>query len=191
MAPKFRTSVIWSNIRISGITILDGVRYGIYLKSTHTRGGWTKNVRMTNITMHGVQTAIKIDLNYFPAFSTPHIPGGIEQDLPAGLTRVPDYWRILAAPVLPEKGVPHFRDIALSDFQADGIKTAIDVSAAQDAPMERFTLERIDIEAERAGSIQHTDQWRIDRVRVRARDGQPLKEEDMRQTTGTIDVLKP
>jgi polygalacturonase len=177
------------NIRISGITMLAGVRYGIYLKSTHTRGGWTDDVQMTDITMHGVHTAIKIDLNYFPAFSTPHIPQGIEQNLPHGLTHVPDYWHTLAAPVSPERGVPHFRDIRLSNIHADGAKTAIEANAAQDAPMEQFTLNHIDLSAEHAGSIQHTDRWQLRDVRVNAHDGQALAEEDMRQTTGKIDVL--
>ena len=176
------------NISISGITILAGVHYGIYLKATHTRGGWTENVRMSDITMHGVQTAIKIDLNYFPAFSTPRIPEGIEHNLPPGLTSVPDYWHVLAAPVDPKKGVPHFRDVTLSNIRADDVKTAVDVNAAADAPMERFTLRNIEIDAEHGGSIRYTDRWTLENVRIRAQDGQPLTRQDMRQTSGSIDL---
>ena len=169
--------------------MLAGVRYGIYLKSTHTRGGWTDDVQMADITMHGVQTAIKIDLNYFPAFSTPHIPSGIEQNLPEGLTSIPDYWHTLAAPVSAERGVPHFRNVTLSNLHADGAKTAIEGNAAQDAPMEQFKLDHIDLTAEHAGSIRHADRWQIRDVRVHARDGHALTQEDMRQSTGKIDVL--
>jgi hypothetical protein len=176
------------NISVSNITILNGVRYGIYLKSTHTRGGWTDNVSMSDLTMHGVQTAIKIDLNYFPAFSTPKIPDGIGHNLPPGLKHIPEYWHILAAPVDPQKGVPHFRNVTLVNIRGDGAKTAIDVNAAADAPMEHFTLKNIELSAEHAGAIRHTDQWTIENVRIHAHDSQSLTEEDMRQTHGSINV---
>jgi polygalacturonase len=176
----------FKNIRVSGITILGGVRYGIYLKSTHTRGGWTDDIKMSHITMRGVKTAIMIDLNYFPAFSTPKIPPGIENNLPPGLKSIPSYWSILAAPVSPALGTPHFRDITLSDIQAVDCDTAISVNAAPDAPLERFTLEHIHIDARHAGSIRHTLEWKFDDVHVHAADGLPLALEDNRQTIGAI-----
>lgn len=176
------------NIRITGITILSGVRYGIYLKSTHTRGGWTQNVQMSDIAMHGVQTAIKIDLNYFPAFSTPRIPQGIEANLPPTLHQIPEYWKTLTAPVPREKGTPHFRDISFVGITADGARTAIEVNATQDAPMERFSLKHVHLTAQHAGSIHHTLDWRLTDVQIRAKDQLTL--EDMRGTTGTINVTR-
>jgi polygalacturonase len=174
------------NIRISGITILGGVRYGIYLKSTHTRGGWTDDVTMSHISMRGVKTAIMIDLNYFPAFSTPKIPEGIEKNLPPGLQSIPRYWSTLAAPVPPALGTPHFRDVTLSNIRAVDCDTAISANAAADAPLERFTLQHIDIEAQHAGSIRHTRGWKLDDVRIRARDGRGVKLDDDREIAGTI-----
>jgi len=174
------------NVRISNIKMLAGVRYGIYLKSTHTRGGWTKDIRFDHIVMEGVKTGIKIDLNYFPAFSTPRIPDGIEKNLPPGLNAVPAYWHILAAPVPTGKGTPHFRDVTFNDIRGTGLGTAIDVNAAPDAPMEGFKLQHIRLEAEHAGSIHHTLDWRLDDVTVQAKDG-PVALEDMRGTSGKID----
>ena len=177
-------------VRVSGITILGGVRYGIYLKSTHTRGGWTKDIQMSGITMTGVNVPIKIDLNYFPAFSTPVIPAGIEKNLPPGLTKVPDYWHVLAAPVARDRGTPHFRDIEFEGISATDAGTAIEVNAAPDAPMEDFTLKHVDLDAGHAGSIRHTEGWRLEDVHIRASDGLPLVEEDMRDTSGRIDVTQ-
>jgi polygalacturonase len=174
------------HIRIRDVTILAGVRYGIYLKSTHTRGGWTQDIRMSNIVMKGVKTAIKIDLNYFPAFSTPHIPDDIEDHLPSGLHTVPEYWHILAAPVPPERGTPHFRDITFSHIRAEDVQTAIDVNAAADAPIEGFTLRDVSISAEHASSVRHVRGWKLERVRIRARDGVPLAWEDAKGTSGSI-----
>jgi polygalacturonase len=176
----------FNNIEVYGITILGGVRYGIYLKSTHTRGGWTQDVKMSHITMRGVHTALMIDLNYFPAFSTPRIPPGIEKNLPPELESIPSYWSTLAAPVPPALGTPHFRDITLSDIRAVDSNTAISANAAPDAPLERFILKHIDIEAQHAGSIRHTLKWKFEGTRIRASDGLPLKLEDDRQSAGTI-----
>lgn len=176
----------FKNIRVYGITILGGVRYGIYIKSTHTRGGWTDNVKMSHLVMRGVKTAIKIDLNYFPAFSTPKIPPGIEKNLPPNLHAIPSYWHILTAPVPPAKGIPHFRDITLADIHAVGVGTAFSINAAADAPLQHFNLKNIDIEAQRAGSIRHTQAWTVQNVTVHARDGVPLKLDDMKQTSGAI-----
>lgn len=179
------------NIRISNITVLNGVRFGIYIKSTHTRGGWTENVKMDHISMQGVKTAIKIDLNYFPAFSTPHIPKGIEHNLPSGLTSIPPYWQVLTAPVPPQKGTPHFLDITFSNIQAKGVQTAIDVNAAADAPMENFILQNVFLDAEHAGSIHHIDKWRFENVSIQARDGAPISFQDAREISGSIQQLRP
>jgi hypothetical protein len=177
------------HIRVSNITILGGVRFGIYLKSTHTRGGWTDDVKMSHITMRGVKTAIMIDLNYFPAFSTPKIPPGIEKNLPPGLHAIPSYWHILAAPVAPDRGTPHFRDIALADIQAADAGTAFSVNAAPDAPLERFTLRNIAVEANHAGSIRHARAWRFENVTVHASDKKPLILQDVQDSSGTIRQL--
>jgi polygalacturonase len=174
------------HIRIHGITILGGVRYGIYLKSTHTRGGWTRDIQMSDIAIKGAKTAIKIDLNYFPAFSTPRIPDGIENHLPAGLASVPEYWHILAAPVPAGKGTPHFRDITFSHIRASDVQTAIEINAAADAPIERFTLRDLSLSADHAGSIQHIRDWTFERVHIQARDGAPLAWLDAVGDTGKV-----
>jgi hypothetical protein len=173
-------------IRIRGITVLSGVRYGIYLKSTQTRGGWTQDIRMSHIDIEGAKTAIEIDLNYFPAFSTPRIPANIEDHLPPGLTSLPGYWRVLAAPVPEGKGTPHFRDLNLSHIRAEGVETAIEVNAAADAPIEQVTLHDISLSGEHAGSIRHIRGWKFDDVNLSARDGKPLSWEDATQLSGSI-----
>jgi polygalacturonase len=174
------------NIRIRGITVLAGVRYGIYIKSTHTRGGWTENVKMSHIFIKGAKTGLKIDLNYFPAFSTPHIPEDIEHHLPSGLNSIPSYWSLLATPVPSAIGTPHFRDIALSHIRGEDLQTAIEVNAAADAPMERFTLRDVSMSAEHAGSVRHISGWRFRNVRIRSGDGMPLAWEDAIASSGSI-----
>jgi hypothetical protein len=141
---------------------------------------------MQHVRMHGVHTAIKIDLNYFPAFSTPVIPAGIEDHLPSTLKAIPAYWHTLAAPVRPGKGTPHFRDVTLSDIDAVDANTAIEVNAAADAPIERFTLEHVHLAAQHAGSIRHIVDWRIRDARIDAADHKPLEINDAVGTRGAI-----
>jgi hypothetical protein len=180
----------FKNIRISGITILSGVRYGIYLKSAHTRGGWTDNVRMSRITMSGVKTAIVVDINYFPAFSTPHIPDGIAQNLPPNLSAIPKYWSTLAAPVDQEKGIPHFHDVTMTDIRGTDVGTAFRISAYPNAPLRRFKLKNIAISAQHAGSIQDIQDWQFVNVKVRAQDKKPLMIKDARQIEGTVSLTQ-
>jgi hypothetical protein len=141
---------------------------------------------MSDIAIKGAKTAIKIDLNYFPAFSTPRIPDGIENHLPAGLASVPEYWHILAAPVPAGKGTPHFRDITFSHIRASDVQTAIEINAAADAPIERFTLRDLSLSADHAGSIQHIRDWTFERVHIQARDGAPLAWLDAVGDTGKV-----
>ncbi len=176
----------FKNIKVCDITILGGVRFGIYLKSTRTRGGWTDNVTMSHIEMHGVKTAIMIDLNYFPAFSTPRIPLGIGKNLPPNLHSIPVYWRILTAPVASAQGVPHFRDITLSSIHADGVGTAFSINAMPGAPLVGFTLKNIQIDAQHAGSIRHARAWTFKNVVVHSRDGAPLKLVDVELSRGAV-----
>ena len=90
----------------------------------------------------------------------------------------------------PAPGVPHFRDVTLEDIHASGIGTALSVNAASDAPLVRFRLKNIRIDAEHAGSIGHAQEWTFHNVTVRARDGVPLKLEDVEQSRGAIKQLR-
>lgn len=180
----------FKNIKISNITILSGVRYGIYFKSTHTRGGWTKNIKISNVKMHGVKTAILVDLNYFPAFSTPKIPPGIKNNLPPGLHSIPSFWSILTEPVPPKLGIPHFRDITLEDIQATNVGTAFSVNAIPSAPLVHFTLKNISIHAKDAGRIHYATGWKFRNVKIWATNPKPLQLVDVKQAQGAVQQYK-
>jgi polygalacturonase len=174
------------HIHISNITVLSKVRYGIYIKSTRTRGGWTEDVSFRNFVMHGPRVALKIDLDYFPAFSTPVIPPGIEKNLPPGLTKVPDYWHILAEPVAAGRGTPHFRDLTFAHIQADNAGTAIEVNAMPDAPITHVHMNKVHLQGVKAGSIRHISDWQLEDVHIIGEDGAPLVIEDAHDVHGTF-----
>jgi hypothetical protein len=174
------------NIRVSGITVLPGVRYGIYFKSTHTRGGWTDDIRISHVRMKGVKVGIMADLNYFPAFSTPHIPAGIERNLPPGLSAVPSYWKTLATPVDPERGIPHFRNVTFTDIRGQGMGTAVSMKGYPQAPLENFHFDEVRLEAQHAGTIEHVRGLKLQQVCIRGEDGRPVELVDAPTTKGTL-----
>jgi hypothetical protein len=66
--------------------------------------------------------------------------------IPEGMKDVPDYWKVLAEPVPPQQGLPHFRNIRISDVTAKGARQAFGVSAYPEATLRNFDFRNIDIE---------------------------------------------
>src|SRR6202044_3187472 len=112
-----------------------GVPAGILFKSANTRGGTVQNIRVRNVEMQGVPRPISISMNWKPSYSS--------AKLPEGVTAVPDYWRILLAPVAPARGLPPFRDIHISDIRASGAQQAFTVSRYPEAPLKDFEFKNI------------------------------------------------
>ena len=67
-----------------------------------------------------------------------------------------------------------------------GVGTAFSVNAAPDAPLVKFTLKNIHIDAQHAGNISHTRVWTFQNVTVDARDGLPLKLHDAEQAGANV-----
>jgi polygalacturonase len=114
------------DIHVDGLKVLAGAPQGILFKSASTRGGTIENIDIRNVTMEGVATPISVTLNWNPTFSYAKIPEGMKD--------VPDYWKVLAAPVPPQQGLPHFRNIHISDVTAKGARQAFGVSATPKQP---------------------------------------------------------
>jgi hypothetical protein len=150
-------------VLVDGLTVLAGAPQGILFKSASTRGGTIENIAIRHVTMQGVATPISVTLNWNPSFSYAKIPEGMKD--------VPDYWKVLAAPVSPQRGLPHFRDIRISDVTAKGARQAFSVSAWPDAPLRDFAFRKIDIEAKTAGSIHNAENWTFADMRIATADG--------------------
>jgi hypothetical protein len=153
---------------VDNLTVLKGVPNGILFKSASTRGGLIENIRISHVNAQDVSTPISITMNWNPAYSYATVPAGA---LPDGLKEMPDYWKTLLAPVAPEDGIPHFRDIQISDFKATGARQAFAVSSHADSPLQNFVLKNIDIEAASAGTIQNAVAWVVTNVHIVTADG--------------------
>jgi polygalacturonase len=164
------------DILVDGLKVLAGAPAGILFKSASTRGGTIENITIRNVEMQGVATPVSVILNWNPAYSYARIP--------EGMTGYPDYWKVLTAPVPPEKGIPHFRDVSISDIKASGAQRAFQVSTHPDAPLQRFRFQNLDIEAKTAGSIAGAQDWTFTGVNLKTADGSRPELKDSREVNG-------
>jgi len=96
--------------------------------------------------MENVKNPFRFDLNWFPAFSYPTIPG----DIPEG--EITDRWRLLAQKVEPpETGIPEFRNISISDITVENGTVGIYCISYEEKPMHNVVWENVKIEAQKSG----------------------------------------
>lgn len=164
------------DVVVEGLKVQAGVPAGIYFKSTGTRGGTIENIIIRNVEMDGVATAVGVDLNWYPAYSNTRIPDG--------MTGYPDYWKVLTAPVPPEKGIPHFRDVSISGIRARGAQRAFRATAHPASPLLRFRFRNLDIEAKSAGSIAGAEDWTFTDANLRIADGSRVELKNSRNVQG-------
>ena len=146
------------NIEAYNITVEGNVPVGILFKSAHTRGGFGENLRLHDFKMKDIPVVLRITMNWNPSYSYPTIPPEI--------TDVPSYWKVLATPVPREKGIAHFHDVKIWNVKATGAATAFEVSGYKEAPLQRFTLDKLDIQAQRGGHLYDVSNWTFSNSRL-------------------------
>lgn len=168
------TSGGFRDIEAYNLTALKGVPSGVLFKSAHTRGGFAEDIRIHDLTLEGVAIPIHITMNWNPSYSYAAIP--------AGMTDVPEYYKVLATPVPEAQGLPHFRNVHIWNVKATGARMAFNVSAYAAAPLEDFRLDHLDIEAATAGTIANAKNWKMEDNKIHTADGSLVKFTD---ATGT------
>jgi hypothetical protein len=166
------------DVEAFGIHVLGRVSNGILFKSANTRGGTVEHITIHDMEIEGVTTAIGVNLNWNPSYSYAKLPEGIAD--------MPDYWRVLVAPVPPEKGLPHIRNVRISGIKATGVQKAFAASAYADAPMRDFEFKNLQIDAKTAGTIQNAENWKFEGTRIRAEDGTVVVVKDSKGVQGLL-----
>jgi polygalacturonase len=156
--------------------VLPGVTNGILFKSASTRGGTIQDIRVHDMDIEGVNSVFSVQFNWNPAFSYATIPPAI--------TDYPDYWKILATPVPPAQGLPHLRNIAISDIKATGARNAFSVESYKDSPLADVTFQNFDAEARVAGSIRNAENWTFINTHIKAADGSVVAVRDSEKVIG-------
>ena len=164
------------NVEAYRIHVFGGVPRGIIFKSARTRGGTIENINIHDMDMQDVATPISFNLNWNPSYSY--------AGLPAGMKNVPSYWKVLTEKVPPEKGLPHFRDVRISNIKATGARRAFEVIGYKEAPFLDFQFNNLDIDATTAGSIQNAKNWKFTATTIKTQDGSKVTLKDCTNVTG-------
>ncbi len=161
------TSGGFKNVKISGIKVYHPTPVGILFKSAQTRGGNISGIEISDIFTQDVPVVVRVNLNWYPAYSYAKIPDGI--------TEYPAYWKTLATPVPKDKGIPQLSDVYIHDIQAVGGKTAFEISAYPEKPLKNFRFERLQLDTWSAGSIANADNFTFKDVNILSLDGKPVE----------------
>lgn len=170
------TSGGFRNIEAYNIQMLSKVPVGIMFKSAHTRGGWGENIRLHDIGMDGVPVVMRVTMNWNPNYSYARIPDA-EKNYPA-------HWNVLATPVPEAQGIAHFRDVKIWNIKATDAATAFEVDGYANAPLQRFSFDRIDIEARKGGHINDAQDWQFANTTLRLSTDAPLEVGSASSVTG-------
>lgn len=113
-----------------------GTKVGIRIKSPLNRGGTVEDIRVDNIEMDGVGTAILLTMNWNPAYSYSTLPKGYTE------ATLPAHWKAMLAKVNPEKGMPHFRDVIISNVKVQNARTAISAEGQPNSLLGHYPRQR-------------------------------------------------
>jgi polygalacturonase len=177
------TSGGFRNVDAYRLTGLSHVGVGILFKSAHTRGGWAKDIRIHDITLVQVPVVFRITMNWDPSYSYAKIP--------AGMTDYPAYWKVLATPVSDAEGMARFEDVRIWNIKSAGAKTAFEVSAYSEVPLDHFSFSHLQIEANKAGYIYDANDWKFSDTSLNIADGGVVKLFDDSNITGIASRAMP
>lgn len=169
------TSGGFHDIKVSGLTVHNPTPVGILFKSAHTRGGVISAIDIADMHLQDVPTVFRVNLNWNPTYSYAEIP--------AGMTDVPPYWRVMTQHVPPELGRCRLSDVHVRGVKAIGAKTAFEVAAFPDLPLEQFSFTDLDLDVQAGGRIANAKDWTFTRARIDTLDG---KKPEVADSSGVV-----
>jgi polygalacturonase/lysophospholipase L1-like esterase len=145
-----------------------GTGTALRIKSAMNRGGTVENIYMDKVTTDSTRYVITLEMNWNPSYSYSTLPPEYEgKDIPA-------HWKAMLEKVSPEQGLPHFRNIYISNLKAQHAGTFISCVGADNSIINHVELKNLDIHAGKAGVIRNTENVVIDNVNLRTDDGSQL-----------------
>ena len=146
-----------------------GTGVGIRLKSAMTRGGTVSDIYMDNIKMENVGVPVEVTMNWNPSYSYSTLPAGYTE------ATLPAHWKAMLARVEPaERGIPHFRNVHITNLTATGAKRGIMAAGLANSLLENFTLTDVSITANAAGEIDFAKGWTVKNLQITTKDNRPV-----------------
>lgn len=157
--------------RNKGIGTSEGIRF----KSARTRGGYIDDVLVLETTMENVPHPFGFTLNWNPGYSYVTLPKDTA-NLPPNLHgQIPDYWKVMATPVPPEKGIADFGNITIANVDITGARQIFTAAGMVEKPLHDVRWENIVARGQRPGSVDYARDWTMKNVRLVTPHGDPLK----------------
>ncbi|GHV25158.1 hypothetical protein FACS1894176_02990 [Bacteroidia bacterium] len=131
-----------------------GTSAALRIKSAMTRGGTVEHIYMNNVQTDSVKHVLNCDMNWNPSYSYSTLPAKYQGET------LPNHWNVMLQQVAPEQGLPHFKNIYLSNIQARNTDTFINCVGAEQSIIQEVEVKDCDIEAEQYGTIQFAENFR-------------------------------
>jgi len=145
-----------------------GTSEGIRFKSAKTRGGFVEDILVRGVKMVNVPAPFTFTLNWNPSYSYATIP--------KDATNIPAHWVALSTPVTPpERGLCEFRNITIEDVEIVNARRIFLASGLPNKPIVNIKFSNITAEGNEAGSIEYARNWTMRNVKLKTRDGAPVK----------------
>lgn len=142
-----------------------GTGNGFQIKSATTRGGLIEDIHFENVTMDSVGNAFLYTMNWNPTYSYSTLPKGFNYD------SIPAHWKTMLHKVEPaEKGVPHFKDVYVSNVKVKYAKKAFSATGYDKSLLQNFHFNNVYINAATAGDITYAQNWELNGINVKAKD---------------------
>lgn len=146
-----------------------GTGNGFHIKSATTRGGTVEDIYFRNIEMDSVGNAFMYTMNWNPTYSYSSLPKEYNYD------SLPAHWKVMLTKVEPEsKGIPHFKDIYVSNVKVKYARRAISATGLAESNLDNFNFNDVSIQAENAGDVNFVRNWKWKKVTIIAKDNKEV-----------------
>jgi polygalacturonase len=145
-----------------------GTSEGIRFKSAKTRGGFVEDILVRGVKMENVPAPFTFTLNWNPSYSYATIP--------KDATNLPAHWVALSTPVNPpERGYCEFRNIRIENVEIVNARRIFLATGLPDKPIVNVNFSNVAAQGNEAGSIDYARDWKMTNVKLKTRDGAPVK----------------
>src|SRR5580765_145825 len=145
-----------------------GTNEGIRFKSAKTRGGFVEDILVRGVKMENVPLPFTFTLNWNPSYSYATIP--------PGTTDIPAHWIAMSTPVSPpERGFFEFRNITIENVEIANARRVFTASGLPNKPIVNIKFSNVTADGNEAGSIEYARNWTMHNVKLKTRDGAPVK----------------